>query len=242
MNTSKSKRPSPATQPRRRMTPLKIGIITAAVAIVLLLVALIVGIAAQPRTSSDGPTSTTPAAADGELPGTRSNTHVLDEVGPDAPTLVEYLDFECEACGAFYPYIEQIRTQYDGKLNYAFRYFPLPGHFNSMNAAIAVEAAAQQGRVEDMYNKLFQTQTEWSEQQESRADTFRGYAEALGLDMSAYDAAVADPATQARVQQDVDEGRSLQVSGTPTFYLDGELLELSKYTDLTDALDRAIAD
>lgn len=228
--------PKPAA--RRRVLWINLGLIGAFLLVVGLAFAFLRPGAAAPAASPSA--GGTPGAT--AAPTVRDDSHVLGEPGTSGVTVVEFLDFECEACGAFYPYIEQIRTQYDGKLNYAFRYFPLPGHFNSMNAAIAVEAAAQQGRVEDMYNKLFQTQTEWSEQQESRADTFRGYAEALGLDMSAYDAAVADPATQARVQQDVDEGRSLQVSGTPTFYLDGELLELSKYTDLTDALDRAIAD
>ena len=41
--------------------------------------------------------------------------------------------------------MEEIREQYDGRINYVVRYFPHQGHFNSMNAAVAVEAAAQQG-------------------------------------------------------------------------------------------------
>ena len=122
------------------------------------------------------------------------------------------------------------------------RYYPTPSHYNSMNAALAVEAAAQQDRVEDMYHRMFETQAEWGEQQVSEADLFRGFAEDLGLDMAAYDQAVADPATRERIEEDFAEGQQMGVQGTPTFFLDGERLELTQLTDLTNALDRALAD
>lgn len=70
------------------------------------------------------------------------------------------------------------------------RYVPMPGHANAENAAVAVEAAAQQGRFEDMYDRMYETQPEWGEEQESQAAVFRGFAEEMGLDMAAYDAAV----------------------------------------------------
>lgn len=171
----------------------------------------------------------------------QENSHYLDQVGEDVPTLVEFLDFECEACGAVYPITEEIREQYDGQINYVIRYFPLPGHYNSMNAAVAVEAAAQQGKFEEMYRMMFETQKEWGEGQTSEADRFRGYAEDLGLDMVAYDEAIIAPETQARVEEDFNAGTALGVSGTPTFFLDGQELELMMSTDLTDAIDQALA-
>ena len=152
-----------------------------------------------------------------------------------------FLDFECEACGAVYPVIEDIRKQYDGEMTYVARYFNT-NHANSMNAALAAEAAAQQGKFEEMYRKLFESQPEWAEQQESQADKIRGYAEELGLDMQAYDQAVADPATQQRVEEDHNAGLSLGVQGTPTFFLNGELLQPQSVNDITDALDAAIAE
>jgi len=91
-----------------------------------------------------------------------------------------------------------------------------------------------------MYHRMFETQAEWGEQQTSQADLFRSFAEDLGLDLAAYDDAIADPSTQERVQQDLDDGQALGVQGTPTFFLDGERLELSSVQDLTDALDRAL--
>ncbi|WP_327036892.1 DsbA family protein [Microbacterium sp. CH12i] len=120
------------------------------------------------------------------------------------------------------------------------RYFPLPGHFNSKNAAIAAEAAAQQGRLEDMYHRLFQTQTQWGEAQESRADLFRGFAEELGLDMEAFDEAVANPATAERVELDLTDGEQLGVNSTPTFFVNGEPVTLEKLTDLEDSIESAV--
>jgi protein-disulfide isomerase len=212
-------------------TPVKVTLVTGAVLIVLAIVALIVVMMTRP----DSPD----AGAEGALPGTRADSHILDDAGPGAPTLVEFLDFECEACGAFYPVIEQIREEYAGEINYVVRYYPLPGHFNSMNAALAAEAAAEQGKFEEMYQRLFETQTQWGEQQTSRADLFRTFAEDLGLDMSAYDTAVAAPATRERVEADFNDGQYLSISGTPTFFLNGKKLELTQLSDLTDALDEA---
>jgi protein-disulfide isomerase len=171
----------------------------------------------------------------------RPNSHVLDQGGEGAVTVVEFLDFECESCGAFHPVVEDLRERYAGEITYVLRYFPIPSHFNSMNAAVAAEAAAQQGRLEEMYQRLFQTQSEWGEAQESRAELFRAFAIDLGLDIAQYDAAVADPATQARVQEDFDEGRLLGVEGTPTFFIDGQKLEIQRLTDVGDAIDRALS-
>jgi protein-disulfide isomerase len=151
-------------------------------------------------------------------------------------TVVEFLDFECEACGAFYPVVEELRKMYDGEMTYVVRYFPLPGHINSTNAAVAAEAAAQQGQFEAMYHRLFQTQAAWGEGQESRADLFREYAADLGLDMAAYDAAVADPGALERVRSDLAEGQALGVRSTPSFFVDGAPVVLEEWTDLETAI------
>ena len=218
----------------RLSTSMKAMLISIAVVIALLAVAVVVTVVNRPE----------PVAlpeGDGAARTLSENAHYREEAGEDAPTLVEFLDFECEACGAFYPYMEDIREQYDGQINYVVRYFPLQGHFNSMNAAVAVEAAAQQGEFEGMYRMMFETQAEWGEGQTSEAERFRGYAETLGLNLTAYDKAVADPATQERVEKDFNAGRALNVSGTPTFFLDGKQLELTSPEDLPNALDAALA-
>ena len=156
-------------------------------------------------------------------------------------TLVEFLDFECESCGAVHPAIEQLRQQYQGRVTFVVRYFPLDGHFNSKRAARAVEAAAQQGQFEPMYQKMFTTQKEWGEQQTPEDDVFRSYAADLGLDMAKWDADYASPATAARVQADVDDGTALGLTGTPSFFLNGQPFAPESMDDLTQALDAALA-
>ena len=222
---------APVRTPMR--TPLKATPIAAAIVVVLVLAVAVYALATRPAPPAE------PGAAGGPSV-VRQSSHVLDDGGADAITVVEFLDFECEACGAFYPVAEELRERFRGEITYVVRYFPLPGHVNSTNAAIAAEAAAQQGRFEAMYHRLFESQAEWGEAQESHAELFRGFAQELGLDMAAYDAAVADPATAARVELDFDEGRTLGVGSTPTFFVDGERLELQRWGDLEVAIDRAV--
>ncbi|WP_131104456.1 DsbA family protein [Ornithinimicrobium sufpigmenti] len=209
------------------------GVLIAAFALVVVVVAL------ATRTSPGG-NNEEAASTSSAVSVVRKDSHVLSDAGEEAPVLVEFLDFECEACGAAYPFVEQVREEYAGELTFVVRYFPIPSHANSMNAAVAVEAAAQQGRFEEMYARMFQTQTEWGEQQESKAPLFREFAEDLGLDMEAYDAAVADPAAQQRVEQDRQDGMALGVQGTPTFFLDGELLRPTSEDDFRAQIDAAL--
>lgn len=215
-------------------TPVKATLVTIAVVVVMVIAALIYVLVNQ---SQSAPPSS--GGGDASPQVVRESSHVLDDGGEGAVTLVEFLDFECEACGAWYPVVEELRKTYAGKITYVVRYFPLPGHLNSTNAAVAAEAAAQQGRFEDMYRRLFATQPDWAEAKTSRADVFRGYATELGLDMAAYDKAVADPATITRVEQDLNDGQNLGVNSTPTFFLDGKRLELQKQNDLENAVASA---
>lgn len=204
-------------------------------AVVLLLGGLLFVLA----TRGAAPEATDPAA-DATASVVRDDSHVLGEEGDGRVTVVEFLDFECEACGAFYPVVEDLRAEYAGEITYVVRYFPLPGHVNAMNAAVAVEAAAQQGRFEDMYHLLFRTQAEWGEAPAPDPAVFRAYAQELGLDMASYDRAVADPATTERVNRDVEDGRALGITGTPTFFLNGEQVALQRFDDLGDAVRDAV--
>lgn len=159
----------------------------------------------------------------------------------DEAVFVEFLDFECEACLALYPVIEDLREEYGDRVTFVVRHMPL--HGNSMNAALAAEAAAEQGEFEAMYDRLFETaENEWGHQETSQRETFFGYAEDLGLDMDRFTAAYDDPATLERIEQSQQDGQALGVSGTPTFFLDGELLQPQSVTDLEEAFDAALQD
>lgn len=180
------------------------------------------------------------AIADGAI--VRDDSHVLGEEGSSGVTFVEFLDFECEACGAAYPIVEDLREKYAGEVTFVIRYFPLPGHVNSGAAARAVESAARQGELEAMYSKMYDTQAEWGESQEPKDELFRTYAEDLGLDMDQYDADVASEDVADRVARDVADGESLGVSGTPTFFVDGELFQPRTVEDFTAVIDEALAE
>ena len=189
--------------------------------------------------SGDSDPSGTDAAGGAAV--VRDDSHRLSTAEDGEVTLVEFMDFECEGCLAAYPFVEQLREQYEGRVTFVARYFPMPGHANAENAAVAVEAAAQQGRFEDMYDRMFETQPEWGESQESQAALFRSFAEDIGLDMAAYDDAVADPATLERVLSDREDGLALGVEGTPTFFLNGEKVEVDTAAEFSELIDEALA-
>ena len=209
-------------------------IITAVAAGVVLLM-IGIGVVLQVRSSANEPP--TASAADVTV---RENSHRLSDVPDGKVTFVEFLDFECEACRAAFPAVEQLRTAYGDRVSFVVRYFPLDGHFNAMRAARAVEAAAQQDQFEAMYKKMYETQAEWGEQQVPMDDRFRQYAQDLGLDMAKWDTDYASDATKARIQADIDDGKAMGVTSTPTFFVNGQRLEPKSYDDLTTALDQAL--
>lgn len=162
----------------------------------------------------------------------------LEDPPDSQATFVEFLDLECEACRAAFPAVEQLRETYGDRVTFVVRYMPL--HANSENAARAAEAAAEQGRFDDMYARLFETQPEWGEQQSSQEEFFFGLAEELGLDMERFRTVYDDPATLERIRRDEADGRALGVTGTPTFFLDGEKLTIAGYDDLVQQIELAV--
>lgn len=122
-------------------------------ALVAIFLAVVIGILTLGPGSERGQGS---AAADGtssgrEAPVVRDNSHRIGVPGDSEVTLVEFLDFECEACRAAFPIIEELRDKYRGQVTFVARYFPIQSHFNAERAARAVEAAAKQGEFEAMY-------------------------------------------------------------------------------------------
>ncbi|MEV8404514.1 thioredoxin domain-containing protein [Streptomyces niveus] len=213
--------------------------LVAAALLAVLTVGLGVALALSADRSPSGAVSAEPAA---DAKPVRASSHRLTDPERSELTVVEFLDFECEGCRAMYPVVERLREEYGDRVTFVARYFPMPGHRNSQTAALAVEAAAQQGKFELMYSKLFDTQKEWGEAQESKAATFRGYAEELGLDMAKFDAAVDDPRTEERVSTDQRDGLGLGVQGTPTFVVDGAKIPApGSYEEFRDLIESRLA-
>ena len=159
---------------------------------------------------------------------------------PDAKvTLVEFLDYECEACRALYPTIERIRTEYGDRVNFVVRYFPL--HKNSVLASKAAEAAGRQGKYWEMYAMLFENQPAWGEKSEPQTQIFVGYAQSLGLDMERFTADLNDPALEAKVSRDRADGVAAGVQGTPTLIINGVIAgNVLSYSQLKAKLDAAL--
>lgn len=179
-------------------------------------------------------------AATGDTQLVRADSHRLQTAADGKVTLVEFLDFECEGCRAHFPVVEQLRKDYAGKVTFVARYFPISSHFNSERAARAVEAAAKQGKFEAMYQRMYEKQTDWAEQQVPADQVFRGYAQDLGLDVAAWEKTYQDPATLARVNKDAEDGRALGVMGTPTFFLNGEKIQPGSADEFKAAIDAAL--
>lgn len=171
----------------------------------------------------------------------RPDSHRLSTAKDGKVTLVEFLDLECEACGAAFPFVEQLRAKYEGRVTFVIRYFPIPSHRNAQLAAQAVEAAAAQGKLEAMYKKMYENQKSWGDQQVSHEKTFRGFARQLGLDMPRFEKDWKSKATVARVDKDRKDGIALGVQGTPTFFLNGKQLQPTSEAQFTDAIEAELA-
>ncbi len=162
----------------------------------------------------------------------------------DAPvTLVEYLDFECEACGAYYPVIKRLSEEYKDEVKFIVRYFPLPGHKNSMTSALAVEAAGRQGKFWEMHNIVFENQRDWGEKQAPDPKIFENYAQQIGLDMDRYSKDIASQELKDRIERDRDAGQKLNITGTPTFFLGGKKINNPRgYEDFKALIQSAISE
>lgn len=216
-------------------------------AVVGIVVALVAAFAVSVGLAVAGPSTTTPKPGDGVPPIdassarlVRDNSRVLSNAVDARVSVVAFLDFESEAARAAFPVLEQLRMQYAGRVTFVVRYFPLDNHVNSMRAARAVEAAAQQGQFEAMYTTMYETQNAWGEQEGPADDTFRRFATDLGLDLARWDAAYGDDATIDRVNFDVADGRALGVDSTPTFFVNDRRLASASSDAFRAALDDAL--
>lgn len=141
--------------------------------------------------------------------------------------LVEYGDFQCPGCGGMHPTIKTITEKYKDQVAFVFRNFPLTQiHPNALVAASAVEAAGLQGKYWEMHNVLFENQSSWvNASVKDRIDIFTQYAQTLGIDVTKFKTDLASDNVAKKIKFDMGVGKMINVSGTPTFYLDGKVVE-----------------
>ena len=147
--------------------------------------------------------------------------HVL---GPaHAPvTVVEYADFECPNCKQAAPAVKLLLQRFAERVRFVFRHSPIEQvHPHALQAAEAAECAGGQGRFWPMHDLLFEHQLQLKTQQ------LRAYAGQLGLDMARYGAEMEDHIYLQRIREHQQSGHDSGVRGTPTFFVNGRIQDVS---------------
>ncbi|MBV9926665.1 MAG: thioredoxin domain-containing protein [Acidobacteria bacterium] len=157
-------------------------------------------------------------------------------------TVEEFSDFQCPACGVLEPGLRRVIKDYQDRVQFVFRNFPLQMHKYAFLAARAAEAAGQQGKFWEMHDIIYDNQKEWSESMEPRVQ-FDSYATRLGLDVQRFKADMERQDLADRIKSDLLRGNSLGVKGTPTVYLNGRELVPGKLVteeDLRHEIEAAL--
>ena len=145
-------------------------------------------------------------------------------IGPEhAPvTVTEYGDFECPNCKQAAPAVKLLLRQFNGRIRFCFRHFPLEEvHPHALHAAEAAECAGGQGKFWPMHDALFESQPHLKLHQ------LRSYAERLELDMTRYTAEMQDQVYLQRIREHIQGGRESGVRATPTFFINRGIQDVS---------------
>jgi protein-disulfide isomerase len=174
------------------------------------------------------------------------------EGNPNAKvTLIEYGDFECPACGEYFPVVQQLFQNYSSTVLFVFRNFPLYTiHPFAGIGAQAAEAAGLEGGAAKywaMNNMLYEKQADWSTNSaltpaQVVSQYFDGYAQSIGLDVNTFNAAVNATSVLQKIQTDVTGGNAAQIDHTPTFFINlQQIPNPDGLSDFETALNAAIA-
>lgn len=150
--------------------------------------------------------------------------------------VVEYLDYQCPACRRLHrTALNRLEDEYE--YTYVVRHLPLPIHGNAQAAARAAEAAGALGDFWSMHERLFERQSEW-ENQSNPLQYFRRYAREIGLDDEAFVQQYRSDEIKKAVREDRESAQSLNISGTPTVYVNGRFTAPT-YPGLSEAISAA---
>lgn len=153
---------------------------------------------------------------------------------PNAPvTIVEFTDFQCPACAAMHPVLEEVLKSYGNKVRFVVRDFPLNGHEYARKAAEAANAANAQGKFFEYAALLFKNQKALD------VPSLKKYASDLGLNRARFDAALDRGVYAAEVKKDLEDGEIYGVGSTPTIFVNGVQLRTLSEEALREAIDRA---
>ncbi len=162
-------------------------------------------------------------------------------LGPaDAPvTIVEFFDPSCEACRAFYPIVKQIMAQYPQDVRLVLRYAPF--HDGSDEAVRIMETARMQNLFVPVLEALLAQQPAWAPHDGPQLDKAWAVAGVAGLDVVKAQGAKLAPHIMATLNLDVADGKAVEVSGTPTFFVNGKPLPNFGADELKKLVDDEVA-
>ena len=145
-------------------------------------------------------------------------------LGPQgAPvTIVEFFDPACETCRAFYPIVKSLMAKYPEDVRLVIRYAPF--HRGSDQVVKLLEAARRQGKYQLVLEAVLQAQPTWADHSQPDPDLTLELSRAVGLDIERARQDMARPEMQALLDQDLEDLKALQVSRTPTFFVQGRSL------------------
>lgn len=151
--------------------------------------------------------------------------HPLDYVKGSASSsviLMEYSDFQCPACRAYYPVVREIVAEFGDRVTLVYRSFPLVSiHANAEFAARAAEAARKQGKFWEMHDLLFEKQNEWA----NVADVmpmFESYAKLIGISPDQFKTDFLSKEVKDFVRAQRLHAVKAGLGGTPSFFLNGK--------------------
>jgi len=155
-------------------------------------------------------------------PGTLSDLAPASapRIGRGPVTVVEFADFQCPACAATAPELQQLVA--DGSITLVYRYFPLPQHPLAQLAATAAAAADLQGKFWPLHDKLFETQSSWENLSADSATTYiTQLATQVGLDVTRWRADWQSSGVAATVTTNATAAAGLGLPQTPSIFISG---------------------
>ncbi len=154
-----------------------------------------------------------------------------------AVTLTEFVDFECATCALAHEEVKKVRKTYEGRIRFAYRHFPLPGHTYAKEAAHAAACADMQGALFPYVDTLFENR------EALERDDLVHYAAELRLDLDAFVPCLDTQETKEKVEQDLHDGDALGVRATPTFFVNTMMIDgLPNAEQLGEVIDAELGE
>lgn len=169
-------------------------------------------------------------------------------VRPHSPTLgdpaakvylVEFMDPACETCSAFAPFVKKLMAEHPGRIKLIIRYAPF--HDGADHFVRILEAAKKQGKYWETLDILYQSQSYWASHHNPQPQLAWRFLPMAGLDPEKIRADMDDPAIQRIIDQDLADARTLKVSKTPGFFVNGKPLVNFGYLELQQLVEAEIA-